>query len=221
MSDCSDVETTEADRPFLYLFRNYFNNSYGHGKYRGGAGVGFGLKMHHVPGVAMGCFGFGSRFPATLGIFGGYAVPPVFLSTVRQSNLGNLLGSSDAALPSNLDQVYGEGNPEQGQREYHHITLPIQLFMYGETFYVPVGGGAGYGDVLERDPQAALDDLAEGLVSDWVVANVYKVVYDPGTLRLDEQATKQLREKALAERLQQAKPFDEFVQEWSKQKPQR
>lgn len=219
MSDCSDVETTEADRPFLYLFRNYFNNSYGHGKYRGGAGVGFGLKMHHVPGVAMGCFGFGSRFPATLGIFGGYAVPPVFLSTVRQSNLGNLLGSSDAALPSNLDQVYGEGNPEQGQREYHHITLPIQLFMYGETFYVPVGGGAGYGDVLERDPQAALDDLAEGLVSDWVVTNVYKVVYDLGTLRLDEQATKQLREKALAERLGQAKPFDEFVEEWSKQKP--
>ncbi|MFH2125839.1 MAG: hydantoinase B/oxoprolinase family protein, partial [Pseudomonadota bacterium] len=219
MSDCSDVETTEADRPFMYLFRNYFKNSYGHGKYRGGAGVGFGMKMHHVPGVALGCFGFGSRFPATLGIFGGYAVPPVFLSTVRQSNMGNLLGSSDAGLPSNLDQVYGEGNPEQGQRDYHHITHPIQLFMYGDTFYVPVGGGAGYGDVLERDPQAALDDLAEGLVSDWVVTNVYKVVYDPGTLRLDEAATKELRAKALAERLGQAKPFEEFGQEWSKLKP--
>ena len=40
MSDCSDVETTESDRPFLYLFRNYAINSYGHGKFRGGAGVG-------------------------------------------------------------------------------------------------------------------------------------------------------------------------------------
>ncbi|MCB2193051.1 MAG: hydantoinase B/oxoprolinase family protein, partial [Deltaproteobacteria bacterium] len=219
MSDCSDVETTEADRPFIYLFRNYFKNSYGHGKYRGGAGVGFGLKMHHVPGVALGCFGFGSRFPATLGIFGGYAVPPVFISTVRQSNLGNLLSSSDASLPNNLDQVYGQGNPEEGQREFHHITLPIQLYMYGETFYVPVGGGAGYGDVLERDPQAVLDDLAEGLASDWVVTNVYKVAYDPDTLRLDEAATKDLREKTVSERLEQAKPFDVFEQEWSKLKP--
>ena len=219
MSDCSDVETTEADRPFLYLFRNYFKNSYGHGRYRGGAGVGFCMKMHHVPGVAMGCFGFGSRFPATLGIFGGYAVPPVFISTVRQSNVGALLSSSNAALPRNLDQVYAEGNPEEGEREFHHITLPIQLFMYGETFYVPVGGGAGYGDVLERDPRAVLDDLAEGLVSDWVAQNVYKVAYDPETLRLDEAATKELREKAVAERLQQAKPYDEFVKGWEGQKP--
>ena len=219
MSDCSDVETTEADRPFMYLFRNYFKNSYGHGKYRGGAGVGFGLKMHHVPGAAMGCFGFGSRFPATLGIFGGYAVPPVFLSTVRQSNMGGLLGSADQALPRNLDQVYGEGNPEQGQREFHHITHPIQLFMYGETFYVPVGGGAGYGDVLERDPQAALDDLAEGLVSDWVVDNVYKVAYDPATLRLDQEATEARRREALAARLAEAKPYDEFEAGWLKLSP--
>ncbi|MCB2227092.1 MAG: hydantoinase B/oxoprolinase family protein [Desulfarculaceae bacterium] len=219
MSDCSDVETTEADRPFMYLFRNYFKNSYGHGKYRGGAGIGFGMKMHHVPGVAMGCFGFGSRFPATLGIFGGYAVPPVFLSTVRQSNLGGLLSASENSLPCNLDQVYGEGNPEEGQREYHHITHPIQLFMYGDTFYVPVGGGAGYGDVLERDPQAALNDLAEGLVSEWVVDHVYKVSYDPDTLRLDEEATKARRQEAVAARLASAKPYDEFEAEWLKLSP--
>jgi acetophenone carboxylase len=219
MSDCSDVETTEADRPFLYLFRNYFNNSYGHGKYRGGAGVGFGLKMHHVPGVALGCFGFGSRFPATLGIFGGYAVPPVFLSTVRQSNMGMLMGAADTSLPRNLDQVYRDANPEQGHREFHHITAPIQLFMYGETFYVPVGGGAGYGDVLERDPQAALNDLAGGLVSSWVVENVYKVAYDPDTLRLDQAGTKALRREAVAERLAKAKPFKEFVEGWSQLKP--
>ena len=219
MSDCSDVESTEADRPFLYLFRNYFKNSYGHGKNRGGAGVGFGLKMHHVPGVAMGCFGFGSRFPATLGIFGGYAVPPVFLSTVRQSNMGSLMGSANTSLPSNLDQVYQDGNPEEGQREFHHITLPIQLFMYGETFYVPVGGGAGYGDVLERDPQAVLNDFSQGLATAWTVENVYRVAYDPDTMRLDEDGTKALREQARQERKTEAKSFKEFAQYWADQKP--
>jgi len=219
MSDCSDVETTEVDRPFLYLFRNYFKNSYGHGKYRGGAGVGFGLKMHHVPGVALGCFGFGSRFPATLGIFGGYAVPPVFLSTVRGSNMGSLMASAEADLPKNLDQVYSEENPEQGNREFHHITHPIQLFMYGETFYVPVGGGAGYGDVLERDPQAVLDDLAEGMVTPWTVENIYKVAYDPESGRLDEEATQALRREAVARRKAEGKPFEEFEEYWSTQKP--
>ena len=219
MSDCSDVETTESDRPFMYLFRNYFKNSYGHGKYRGGAGVGFCMKMHHVPGVVMGCFGFGSRFPATLGIFGGYAVPPVFLSTVRGSNMGTMLSGSDTRIPSSLDQVYSEGNPEEGNREFHHITLPVQLFMYGDTFYVPVGGGAGYGDVLERDPQAALNDLAGGLASQWVVENIYKVAFDRETMRLDEEGTKKLRAEAIAERKAKGKPFDEFVEYWAGQKP--
>ena len=129
------------------------------------------------------------------------------------------MGAADAGLPSNLDQVYAEGNPEEGQREYHHITLPIQLFMYGETFYVPVGGGAGYGDVLERDPQAVLDDLAVGLVTPWVAANIYKVAYDQRTMRLDEKATEELRAAAIAERKSQAKPFGEFEEYWNKQRP--
>ncbi|MCB2188252.1 MAG: hydantoinase B/oxoprolinase family protein, partial [Deltaproteobacteria bacterium] len=219
MSDCSDVETTEADRPFLYLFRNYFRNSYGHGKYRGGAGIGFGMMMHHVPWVYMGCFGFGSRFPATLGIFGGYAVPPVFLSTVRQSNLKELLAAGDSRLPRNLDQVYTGDNPEEGGREIHHITMPIQPFVNGETFYVPVGGGAGYGDVLERDPQAVLDDLRAGLIAEWAVTHVYKVVFDPATMRLDETGTRSLRDEALAERKAAGKPFDEFAAYWAEQKP--
>ena len=91
--------------------------------------------------------------------------------------------------------------------------------MYGDTFYVPVGGGAGYGDVLERDPQAVLDDLAEGLVTPWTVENIYKVVYDPDSGRLDADATQALRREALARRLTEGKPFEEFQEYWSTQKP--
>ena len=68
-------------------------------------------------------------------------------------------------------------------------------------------------------PRPPVADLAEGLVSDWVVKNIYKVVYDPDSLRLDQEATEALRREALAERLAKAKPFKEFAEEWSKQKP--
>ena len=219
MSDCSDVETTESDRPFLYLFRNYAINSYGHGKFRGGAGVGFGMMMHHVPWVAMGAFGYGAKFPSTLGIFGGYATPPAFISTVGQSNTRTLLSESNTHLPTRLEQVYEEGNPEQGMAQQHNMTMNIQPLMNGDTFYVPVGGGAGYGDVLERSPEAILKDLKEGMVSHWAAQNVYSIVYDEETLRLDEEKTRELREQVRKERISRGRPFDEFEAEWGKLRP--
>jgi len=219
MSDCSDVETTESDRPFLYLFRNYFNNSYGHGKFRGGAGVGFGMMMHHVPWVAMGCFGFGSKSPASLGIFGGYAVPPIFIQTVRESNMKALLSEGATSIPSAMDRMYESDNPEEGKREFQHITMSVQPFMNGDTFYVPVGGGTGYGDVLDRDPEAVLKDLHENMTSHWAARNIYKVAYDEKTLRLDPEKTDALRKEARAERLRRSKPYAEFEAEWLKLRP--
>ncbi|MCK4783079.1 MAG: hydantoinase B/oxoprolinase family protein [Desulfobacteraceae bacterium] len=219
MSDCSDVETTESDRPFLYLFRNYFKNSYGHGKFRGGAGVGFGVMMHHVPWVAMGSFGYGSKFPSTIGIFGGYAVPPTFIRTVDGSNVKALLAKGSTALPNTMDKVYEWENPEQGQDEHHHITMAIRPLMNGDTFYLPVGGGAGYGDALEREPEAVLKDLRDGMTTHWAAQNIYKIVYDEQTLRLDSEKTEALRAEARAERLRRAKPYDEFETEWLKLRP--
>jgi acetophenone carboxylase len=219
MSDCSDVETTESDRPFLYLFRNYFKNSYGHGKFRGGAGVGYGLMMHHVPAVGMGCFGFGSKMPSTMGIFGGYAVPPVFIQMVRGSSMKSLLAKGDASLHTTLDQLYESAGAEEGNRVYEHVTMKITPLMNGDTFYVPVGGGAGYGDVLERDPQAVMDDLRNGLTSHWAARNIYKVVYDEKTLRLSPEETEQLRAETRADRKRRGRPYAEFEKEWLALRP--
>jgi acetophenone carboxylase len=219
MSDCSDVETTELDRPFLYLFRNYFKTSYGHGKYRGGAGVGLGLMMHHVPWVAMGSFGYGSKFPSTMGIFGGYAVPPIFIKTVHGSNVKKLLAQSDPSLPVNTDQMYMSTNPEEGHSELSHITMHVTPFMNGETLYLQMAGGAGYGDVLEREPASILKDIRDGRTTHWAAQNIYKVVYDEQTLRLDPAKTASLREEARAERKRRGKRFAEFEAEWLKLRP--
>jgi len=219
MSDCSDVETTESDRPFLYLVRNYFKSSYGHGKFRGGSGVGFSMMMHHVPWVAMGAFGYGSKFPSTLGIFGGYAAPTTFVRTVEGSNVKALLSEGKTAIARTLDEVYEADNPEEGQEGFHHICMSVRPLMNGDTFTFLVGGGAGYGDALERDPDAVLKDLRDGLTTHWAARNVYRIVYDDKTLRLDTEGTARSRAERKAERLGRAKPYDEFEAEWRKLRP--
>ncbi len=219
MSDCGDIESMEADRPFVYLFRNFFNNSYGHGKYRGGAGVGFGMMVHGVPWVAVGGMGFGTRFPATLGIFGGRATPTVFVQAVHGSNMQALMAEGRLNLPGDMGELYGAAPVETGNRVLGHVSSPPKPFLNGDTIYVPVSGGAGYGDVLERDAEMVLADLRRGLATAEAAQRIYKVVYDAGTLRLDAAATAAARQAARAERKRRAKPYAEFEMAWSALKP--
>lgn len=218
MSDCGDVEATEADRPFLYLFRNFFNNSYGHGKFRGGSGVGFGVMVHGTPGLAVGGMGFGTRFPATLGIFGGRAAPTVFVQVVAGGNMRQLLAEG-ADLPHDMGALYSGASPEAGQRRLQHVSFAPQPMAEGDTVYVPVSGGAGYGDVLERDPERVVADLRRKLVTEWAAREVYCVAYDPRSLRVDEKATAALRAEKRAGRLARARPYAEFVRDWQRQAP--
>jgi N-methylhydantoinase B len=53
------------------------------------------------------------------------------------------------------------------------------------------GGGGGYGDPLQRDPQLVLDDVADGFVSVASALEDYGVVVD-GTV-VDEKATRRVR----------------------------
>lgn len=219
MSDCGDIESMEADRPFVYLFRNFFNNSYGHGKFRGGSGVGFGMMVHGVPWVAIGGMGFGTRFPATLGIFGGRAAPTVFVQSVHGSNMGTMMAEGNLNLPCNMGELYGETSIETGARVLGHVSSPPKPFLGGDTIYVPVSGGAGYGDVLDRDPEFVIADLRRNLVTSDAAERIYKIVYDKSTLRLDAAATVAARSSARDERRRTAKPFEEFNKTWQALRP--
>ena len=69
------------------------------------------------------------------------------------------------------------------------------------------------------EPAAILKDLKEGMVSHWAAQNVYKIIYDEKTLRLDEEKTRTLREQVRKERISRGKPFDEFEAQWEKLRP--
>ncbi|QIB66064.1 hydantoinase B/oxoprolinase family protein [Kineobactrum salinum] len=219
MADCSDVETTEANNPILYSFRNYFNNSYGHGKYRGGAGLGYGLIVHDTNQFMLGSHGGGSKFPTTQGLFGGYGLPCLFLRKVGGSNFKERLAASDDALPRNLTEVFDATNPERGEVTQSNISSVVERVQDGDTMYAYAGGGAGYGDALEREPEGVLRDLADGLVSHWAAENIYYLVYDRESLLLDTEATLRRRQEVREQRLQRGKPWAEFEAEWLQQRP--
>ncbi|GHF14022.1 5-oxoprolinase [Kordiimonas sediminis] len=219
MADCSDVETTEADKPFLYGFRNYYNGSYGHGKRRGGAGLGYSLITHDTDYLLMGSHGGGSKFPTTQGLFGGYGLPSLFVRKVAHSNFKELLGESNVDLPTSLEHVYDGTSPETGSVSHGNISAVVEPSADGDVVYSYAGGGAGLGDALERDPEDIMRDLATDMVSEWAATNIYCIVYDKETMRLDVAATETARAAKRKERIASAKPYDAFVKEWEKQSP--
>src|SRR6185369_9423786 len=74
----------------------------------------------------------------------------------------------------------------------------------GESFEFKSSSGGGYGDPLERDPQAVQSDLALGRITSEAALNIYGVVID--STGVDGPATERRRQSVRAERLARAEP---------------
>jgi N-methylhydantoinase B len=69
----------------------------------------------------------------------------------------------------------------------------------GDVVIYETCGGGGYGDPLERDPQAVLRDVTEEKVSVRRAADVYGVMFDPSGTAVDSVATERRRQEIRAE----------------------
>lgn len=70
---------------------------------------------------------------------------------------------------------------------YRHVTV-------GDVLDNNSGGGGGWGDPLERDPQLVLEDVRYGYVTSERARTDYGVVIDTERWQVDETATKELRD---------------------------
>ncbi len=57
------------------------------------------------------------------------------------------------------------------------------------------GGGGGWGDPLERDPQLVLEDYKDGLISLETANKSYGIIINLEKLIVDLEATKKLKEE--------------------------
>lgn len=218
MSDTGDMESIEIEKPFLYLFRRYFRDSHGFGNHRGGAGADYAIMIKDVPWMYMGCFGYGSKIPSTMGLFGGYALPTFVVTKIKKNNLLKMMERTDPRVPYSTHQVLEEKAIE-GKYEYWPISCPGEVLSEGDLFIAGTGGGAGFGDVLERNPQAVVRDVYNGITSEWAARNIYLVDYNPETLTVNLEETEELRRQEREKRKSRGMPYHEFVRKWQSRRP--
>ena len=181
---CHNVEWLELNFPLMYLFRRHVQDGGGAGKFAGGVGVEATVKLHDAPeekikGVAFGVAGLRN---SGVGMFGGYPGAPSLLTLLEGTRVNELL----AAHQCIDDLPVLEGEPR---------LLPYCEFDIGkdDVLYLRLGSGGGYGDPLDRDPEAVAESLLNGRISRAAAEDIYGVVMEEGTSNLDEAATRQLR----------------------------
>jgi N-methylhydantoinase B len=91
---------------------------------------------------------------------------------------------------TNITVVYRNDGSEERWRKISNLPLKK-----GEVVSFRTGGGGGYGYPLEREPEKVLLDVINGYVSSAKAREAYGVIIDEATMKVDGQATEELRNK--------------------------
>lgn len=107
---------------------------------------------------------------------------------IQFSSSGDKVRNAPAGLRGGMPGLHGQvaRNGEAiAPRVWHKVHE-------GDVITVQPPGGGGYGDPLTRDPQAVLDDVANGIVSRQAARDLYGIAITDD-LTIDRQATEGLR----------------------------
>ncbi|MBI4528595.1 MAG: hydantoinase B/oxoprolinase family protein [Deltaproteobacteria bacterium] len=213
-----DSEQVESELPLTVILSQHWKDSSGPGRYRGGSGAVQQWMIHKSPAVVALCMGMGSKVPFAQPLFGGYASCSVPGISVRNADLLEKMEKGDSELGMDHRWMFEKGGIG-GQWKYEFVSRQPDVYKEGDLLFGFSGGGPGYGDPLEREPEAVMEDLKKNVISDWVAHNVYKVAYDLDRRKVDTAGTERLRQMERQARLARGKPYEEFQEEWSKKSP--
>ncbi|MCL6562952.1 MAG: hydantoinase B/oxoprolinase family protein [Firmicutes bacterium] len=217
VTDIGEVEESDTRLPLVTLARTTDKDFHGFGKYRGGTPC-MEVSMAPPAGCLVTTRGASDRLSHNPGLFGGYAGPPNPRFIIQDTNLVELMQNSDPRLVFRQYEL-AKDHVIAGRYRFESSSQPTEPFQHGDVFVYSVGGGGGYGDVLERDPEAVMEDVRTNVLSIEMARDLYGVVFDPATLSVDTEATVTRRQAMRVERLQKGKPFAEFMEEWSQSQP--
>jgi acetophenone carboxylase len=213
-----DAEVTESEMPLLHLYQKHRKDSCGFGRIRGGSGVEAAYVCFGVPEISFFSGGRETHIRACQGLFGGYPGTGKLGIEVHDTDVLERLAKKDPDIPSSTvdllerRKIKGDYVITHNTREYHKVKR-------GDIVVHMNAGGAGYGDVLLREPDSVVEDVRNEIVSHWAAENVFKVVYDREKLIVDYERTEQERQKEREQRKERGKSYDEFEKEWLKRRP--
>jgi N-methylhydantoinase B len=185
----ADVESYELRYPVLYLYRKQMPDSGGAGMFRGGAGIGMLYTVHGVDEIPTKIMHtFGSEQPESPGLCGGFPSTTNQFQILRSSNVGELFAAG--RIPQSFAEL-------QGDVEAFGAS-GVTSQRAGDVYRTVAMGGGGYGDPIDRAPDAVLCDVEASLVSLEWAERMYGVVIREGGV--DESATAGRRDEVRAER---------------------
>lgn len=212
-----DVESMENELPMLVPFSQHWEDSGGAGKYRGGVGTAQLWVVHHAPYVVFMSIADNSIVQTPQPLFGGYTTGTCPGLSMEGVDIPELLRAGEEGTLDLANLLAGKYGGRIVSETYARTARPVmgdQVITLGIST-----GGTGYGDPIDRDPAAVEKDVADGMISDWAARNLYAVVLDEHTGRVDEAGTARLRADKLAQRKAHGKTWDEFHESWSQRKP--
>ena len=166
------AETAELLFPIIYERFDLRADSAGAGKHRGGLGSRLQIRFLGDAELSMETSRTREGSP---GVNGGRYSPPQRLTKIAREGQRDAIG----------------GWTETG--EWRKCLLAASRFASGERFLFESTGGGGWGEPLERAIPTVLDDVLDEYISLDTARDVYGVVIDPKTLKVDEAATQLLR----------------------------
>ncbi|MPM00212.1 N-methylhydantoinase B/oxoprolinase/acetone carboxylase alpha subunit [Rhodobacter sp. 140A] len=220
MADIGEQEVNEEDVPFLQLVsKKMTRDAIAPGKYRGGQGYTMMVATKDSEQWGFMTTAQGAKIPPIQGLFGGYACGTYPLSKVQGVDVYDVLLNEPEKFRHSIEEIMNEQPFEGARYTTHHMGMGFDISKRGELYMISQGAGAGYGDLLERDPVGVVKDIEEGLMSAEVAARLYKVVFDPATLAIDFEATEKARADERKARIARSQPYAEFVKGWNQPKP--
>lgn len=174
LGNCMNMaaETAELFFPIAYEAFDLRRDSAGAGQYRGGLGSVF--KVRFFVGGELG-METSRTLAGSPGAAGGLASAVQRSSHIRADGTLDVIGGID-----------DDGN-------WHNPLLASHKFGADETFMFESTGGGGWGNPRKRSVQDVLEDVLDEYISIDAAKNLYGVVIDPNTLKVDEAATAAVR----------------------------
>jgi len=198
-ADQGETEVAEFVQPTnLNIGRKLIPNYCGHGKFRGGLGIGM-CQLIVDPGQSLIVAVFGSTGGmgrVGIGRCGGYPGINDVAYFAHDTNMRALLAEG-RGYPKDFVEIrqwVKEGKLKAGSVEVYQGATPNIQCKDGDLFAHATAAMGGWGDPLERELVLVEKDVRYGWITADVAQRVYGVVVD-GDRKVKEKESKELREQ--------------------------
>ena len=185
MATIGDAEEFESTiTPLFYLGRKLLPGYFGHGKYRGGPG---NSSVHWCvqPGKHIGLIrpngGLSCTPSVGLGMRGAYPGPGSFMISARGTNLDALIAEGETPRDAReLLAMVDDGRLTVENLEIWKTDCPALALKDNDLFVDAAGSSGGWGDPLDRDPMAVIQDLNDDMCPRYDFVSEMHGVVAPG-----------------------------------------